>query len=375
MKNKSSEEERFYENRNIFFRHLSKHAHEVNSHAKNLVSEALSRERNYIKGFRLIVRKSVKFMEREIINLFMRHFKNQGDLPLGDDAGALKFGDEWLVATNDMLVKSTDVPEIMTPEQVGFKVFTMNISDLAAMGAKSIGFLFSLGVPNKFDMNYLEGIARGLAKASKFYETPIISADTNEACDLIIDGIALGKTKRILTRSGANAGDLVCVTGDIGRALAGLKVYFENLDVGKGTRGALYEKLLEPKARIQEGQILSKYANAAIDISDGMSKELHLIAEMSGVKILVDSEKLPIREEVFEVAELLGLDPIEIALASGEEFELIFTIPEKHLDKLNFDFTVIGRVEKGKGVYLRRNGKLEKMPALGWEHLSRLNKK
>jgi len=89
------------------------------------------------------------------------------------------------------------------------------------------------------------------------------------------------------------------------------------------------------------------------------------------VKILIDAEKLPIREEVFEVAELLGLDPIEIALASGEEFELIFTIPEEYLDQLDFDFTVIGRVEKGEGVYLRRNGKIKKMPILGWEHLSK----
>ena len=310
-------------------------------------------------------------MEREIIELFMRHLKLQGDLPLGDDAGAIKWESGWLVVTNDMLVRTTDVPDIMTPEQVGFKVFTMNISDVAAMGATPIGFLFSIGVPRDFEMGYLEGISRGIAKASEFYRTPIISADTNEACDLIIDGIALGKTKRLLTRSGAKIGDLVCVTGDVGRALAGLKVYFESLEVGERTRKALYEKLLEPKARVKEGQVLSKYANATIDISDGMSKELHLIAKMSGVKILIDSEKLPIRKEVFEVADLLGLDPIEIALASGEEFELIFTIPEEHLDKLDFDFAVIGRVEKGEGVYLRRNGKLEKMPVLGWEHLSK----
>lgn len=310
-------------------------------------------------------------MEREIIELFMRHLKLQGDLPLGDDAGAIKWESGWLVVTNDMLVRTTDVPDIMTPEQVGFKVFTMNVSDVAAMGATPIGFLFSIGVPRDFEMEYLEGISRGIAKASEFYRTPIISADTNEACDLIIDGIALGKTKRLLTRSGAKIGDLVCVTGDVGRALAGLKVYFESLEVGERTRKALYEKLLEPKARVKEGQVLSKYANATIDISDGMSKELHLIAKMSGVKILIDSEKLPIRKEVFEVADLLGLGPIEIALASGEEFELVFTIPERHLDKLDFDFTVIGRVEKGEGVYLRRNGKLEKMPVLGWEHLSK----
>ncbi|NJE25213.1 thiamine-phosphate kinase [Thermococcus sp. MV5] len=310
-------------------------------------------------------------MEREIIELFMRHLKLQGDLPLGDDAGAIKLKSGWLVVTNDMLVRTTDVPDIMAPEQVGFKIFTMNVSDVAAMGATPIGFLFSIGVPRDFEMEYLEGISRGIAKASEFYRTPIISADTNEACDLIIDGIALGKTKRLLTRSGAKIGDLVCVTGDIGRALAGLKAYFENLEVGERTRKALYEKLLEPKARVREGQILSKYANAAIDISDGMSKELHLIAEMSGVKILVDAEKLPIREEVFEVAELLELDPIEVALASGEEFELIFTISEGHLEKLDFDFTVIGMIEKGEGVYLKRDEKLERMPILGWEHLTK----
>ncbi|ALV62235.1 Thiamine-monophosphate kinase [Thermococcus sp. 2319x1] len=309
-------------------------------------------------------------MEREIIELFMKHFKNQGDLPLGDDTGALKLGDEWLIATNDMLVKSTDVPGIMTPEQVGFKVFTMNVSDVAAMGGKPIGFLFSLGVPREIDIGYLEGIAKGIAEASDFYSTPIISADTNEACDLIIDGIALGKTKRLLTRSGAKVGDLVCVTGDIGRALAGLKVYFDSLGVSPKTRKALYEKLLEPKARVREGQILSNYANAAIDISDGMSKELHLVAEMSGVRITIYAEKLPIREEVFEVAELLGVDPINLALASGEEFELIFTIPEEHLEKLDFEFSIIGEVEKGKGVYLQKDGKIREMPLLGWEHLA-----
>ncbi|MBO8173729.1 MAG: thiamine-phosphate kinase [Thermococcus sp.] len=309
-------------------------------------------------------------MEREIIGIFIKHLKFQGDLPLGDDAGALKFGGEWLVATNDMLVKTTDVPEIMTPEQVGFKVVTMNVSDLAAMGAKPIGFLFSLGIPRNFDMEYLEGIAKGIARASEFYKIPIISADTNEACDLIIDGIALGKTKRLLLRSNAKPGDLVCVTGDIGRALAGLKVYFENLEIKEGIKKILYEKLLEPKARINEGIMLSKYANATIDISDGMSKELHLIAEMSNVRIVIESKKLPIRREVFEVAEILGLDPIEIALASGEEFELIFTIPEDYLTKIDFDFTVIGKVEKGEGVYLKREDNLEKMPILGWEHLT-----
>ncbi|WP_461862675.1 thiamine-phosphate kinase [Thermococcus sp.] len=309
-------------------------------------------------------------MEHEIIEVFMKHLRLQGELPLGDDAGALKIGDEWLVATNDMLVAETDVPSIMTPEQVGFKAVTMNLSDVAAMGAEPLAFLFSLGVPKSIGMDYLEGIAAGIGRASEFYGVPVISADTNEACDLIIDGIALGKSLRLLRRSGAKPGELVAVTGDIGRALAGLKVYFDDLEVDEKTRRALYEKLLEPKARVNEGIALGKYASSAIDISDGLSKEVHLLAEMSGVRITIHSDRLPIRKEVYEVAELLGLDPVKLALASGEEFELLFTIPESKAESLDFEFSVIGSVDAGEGVYLLRNGKLEVMPVMGWEHLT-----
>lgn len=310
-------------------------------------------------------------MEREIIELFMKHLRKQGDLPLGDDAGALRLGDEWLVATNDMLVKNTDVPNIMTPEQVGFKAVTMNVSDVAAMGARPIGFLFSLGVPMGIDWGYIEGVARGIGEALEFYGVPVLSADTNEADDLIIDGIALGTTKRLLRRSGAKPGDLVCVTGDIGRALSGLMIYLNDLDIDRKTREILYEKLLEPKARVKEGIELSKYANSAIDISDGLSKGLHLLAEMSGVRIEIDGENLPIRKEVHEVASIINANPIEIALASGEEFELLFTIPPQNLEELSSDFTVIGTVHKGAGVFITTSGKRLKMPLLGWEHFRR----
>ncbi len=308
-------------------------------------------------------------MEREIIEMFLKHLTLQGELPLGDDAGALRIGEEWLVATNDMLVRKTDVPEIMTPEQTGFKAVTMNVSDIAAMGAEPIAFLFSIGIPSDSDMEYLEGIARGIGRGSEFYGIPVISADTNEACDLIIDGIALGKTAHLLRRDGAKPGDLVCVTGDIGRALAGLKVYSEGIEVDGKTRKALYEKLLEPRARVREGLMLGPHASSAIDISDGLSKEIHLLAEMSGVRMIIDSERLPVRDEVFEVAGMLGMDPLAIALASGEEFELLFTIPQSELRSIDFEFSVIGEVKEGSGVYILRNGVPEEMPVLGWEHL------
>lgn len=307
--------------------------------------------------------------ESEIIDLFLRHLKRQGDLPLGDDAGALRFGDKWLVATNDMLVRKTDVPDVMTPEQAGFKAVTMNVSDVAAMGAEPVGFLFSLGVPTGLDAEYLEGIARGIGEALNFYGIPVLSADTNEADDLIIDGIALGVTERLLTRSGARPGDLVCVTGDLGRALAGLLVWKHDIEVSEKTKKALYDKFLEPRARVREGVSLSKVASSAIDISDGLAKELHLIAKMSGVGIEIRPESIPIRDEVAEVAEILGLSPLEIALASGEEFELVFTVSPELVDAMDFKFSVIGQVMEGNGVYLASDEERRPLPRLGWEHL------
>lgn len=110
-------------------------------------------------------------------------------------------------------------------------------------------------------------------------------------------------------------------------------------------------------------------ASSAIDVSDGLAKELHLLAKMSGVGVEVYPDKLPVGEGVKKVAGLLGLDPIELVLASGEEFELVFTIKPELAKELGIEFSVIGRVVEGNGVYAIVDGKKRKIPPLGWEHL------
>ncbi len=306
-------------------------------------------------------------MESEIIELFKNRIKRR--INIGDDAGYFysdKTG-EWVVIANDMLISSTDIPDILGAEDVGFKIVTMNVSDVVAMGAKPTHFSFSIGFPKYTDLDYLERIANGIDEALKEYDMFLIAADTNEALELIIDGIAIGFSKRLLLRDNAKVGDLVCITGDVGRVLAALILY---------KRGEiesypeLLKKLCKPFARVYEGITLSKFANSAIDVSDGISKELNAIARASNVRIVIDAKKIPIENVVFEVSEYLKLDPIDIALSSGEEFELLFTIPAKLIHKLNFDFNVIGRVERGDGVYLERNGEMSIISETGWEHFS-----
>ncbi|AEC51349.1 thiamine monophosphate kinase [Pyrococcus sp. NA2] len=297
--------------------------------------------------------------ESEIIEMFLNEFENH---KLGDDAGFRKLNDSWLLITTDMLVWKTDVPDFMTPEEVGKKVVTMNVSDIAAMGGKPLSFFFSLAVPRDIKKNILKGIAKGISKGAKEYDIEIVSGDTNEASEIIIDGGALGIARRLLLRRNAKPGDVVCVTGELGRPLLALLLWLRGIDIPK----EILEKAKNPKARVEEGLELSEVANSAIDISDGLSKELWEIARASEVKIVIEEEKIPVNEKVAEMSS----DPTKIALASGEEFELVFTLPKERTKELSFDFTIIGRVERGRGVFIKRRDKVEKLPILGWEHMT-----
>ncbi|WP_048146545.1 thiamine-phosphate kinase [Pyrococcus abyssi] len=297
--------------------------------------------------------------EGEIISLFMKHFERHS---LGDDAGFIKLNNSWLLVTSDMLVWKTDVPDFMTPEDAGRKVVTMNVSDIAAMGGRPMAFFFSLAVPGDVSEDILRGIARGINEGSKVYKLKIVSGDTNEADDIIIDGGSLGIGKRLLLRSNAKPGDLVCVTGDLGRPLTALLLWMR----GEKIPREIEEKARNPRARVEEGVKLSSLANSAIDISDGLSKELWEIANASNVRIIIEEERLPISDSVKEIVS----DPVKVALASGEEFELLFTIPREKVEELDIDFKIIGRVEGGNGVYIKRGRKIEELEVLGWEHLA-----
>ncbi len=265
-----------------------------------------------------------------------------------EDAAYIK-NDEYLCFATDGLIFSTDVPKEMDLKTAGRKSVLMNLSDLAAMGCKPLLFLCSLNLPRNF--SDVKEVIDGVHSACKEYSIKYAGGDVNEG-ELSIAGFAVGKSKRILKRNAAKEDDLVCITGDLGRVYC----YFKEakIDIFK-------EKVFNPLPRIKEGQILSEYANACIDISDGASKELNLISELSNVRIEI--ETLPVHPSVLKISKEKAFD---YALNSGEEFELIFTIPKRYkniVEKVNA--TVVGRVKSGEGVFCRGR----KIERGGWEHL------
>ena len=279
--------------------------------------------------------------ETDIIN-YIKKFN------IEDEDAAYIRNNEYFCFTTDGLVFSTDVPEEMDPETAGRKSVIMNLSDLAAMGSRPLLFLCSLNIPRTF--LDVKKIIDGIYHECEKYNIKYAGGDINEG-ELSITGFAVGKTKRILKRNAAKENDLVCITGDLGRVYC----YFKGMKID-----IFKEKVFYPIPRIKEGEILSNYANACIDISDGASKELNLISELSNVKI--ELETLPIHPSVLKIAKERAFD---YALNSGEEFELIFTISKKYssiIEKVNA--TVVGRVRSGEGVFYK--GK--KIERGGWEH-------
>jgi len=323
--------------------------------------------------------------ERKIIEIIQSHLDllPKMPIPFGDDVSAYHIGNTNLaVLKTDMLVDKTDVPPKMNLWQASRKAIIMNISDFAAKGVKPLAILVSLGLPRTLKEKDIEQIGRGLNAGAREYGAYIIGGDTNEASDLVISLSLFGMAKKdeLTLRSGAKPGNLVAVTGSFGKTAAGLKILLDSLEVASKIRKILVESVLMPHARLKEGLTLSKTkaVTAAIDSSDGLAWSLHEIANASKVGFLIN--KLPIAEEVEEFAEINGLDPLELTLYGGEEYELVLTIKpnlwrkaEKAVEKVGGKLLSIGKVTAERQVLIEINGKRRVIEPRGWEHFKRGN--
>jgi len=317
--------------------------------------------------------------ERAIIDQIVRklHKMPRMPIPFGDDISGVDIGAGRLAVLKcDMLVRRTDIPKGMTLRQAARKAVVMNVSDLASKGVQPRAVMVSLGLPRSTTTRDIEEIAEGLDEGAREYGAYVIGGDTNECDDLVVSCSLFGTAKRgmIACRSGAKVGDLVAVTGEFGNTLAGLKALSSEIEIPPSVKQKLLASLYLPKARLREGIALARtrVVTASTDSSDGLAWSLHEIARASSVGIQL--EDLPISKAALEYARMTDVDPIDLALYGGEEFELVVCLRKNAAKRaLNAvkSLRIIGRVTTEKGsVTLLREGKRTTVKPVGWEHLA-----
>ena len=239
--------------------------------------------------------------EKELINYILS--KSKDIIP--DDTAITKFRDTNLISTCDMLIESKHFPRAMSYFQMGFKAVTVNVSDLAAMGAGPIGFLLSIALPKDLEVNNFKEIIDGVIDACDYYKIPLIGGDTNEASEIIISGTALGLCDKPLMKNTSNAGDLICLTGDIGLAALGFNLKEDNIYT---------KKALKPIARLSEGKVIKDSgATSATDVTDGLASELYEMKPDS-LGFMIYEDKLNISQEYKDISSELGLNYLDLLL-------------------------------------------------------------
>lgn len=311
-------------------------------------------------------------------------------LGIGDDGAVISIpkGEELVVST-DMLAEGIHFDLAFTPlHLLGYKAVAVNLSDIAAMNAIPRQIVIAIALSNRFSVEAIDALYEGIRQACKEYNVDLIGGDTTTSrAGLIISITALGsqKPEKIVKRSGAKVGDLICVSGDLGAAYMGLqilsrekKVFEVDPDMQpelKEDHAYLIQRQLKAEARtdiVYELEEKGIVPNAMIDISDGLASELLHIAKQSKVGIQIFEDKLPIENLTRLAASDFGLSPVTCAMNGGEDYELLFTVPQSDFEvvKKMEDVSIIGVIREessGKNLIMRSDQILP-ITAQGWTH-------
>jgi thiamine-monophosphate kinase len=309
---------------------------------------------------------------------------------VGDDAALIENGDLLTVVSTDLLIEGIHFDLMYTPlKHLGYKSVVVNLSDIYAMNARPKQITVSLGLSNRFSVEALEEFYMGVNRACEVYGVDLVGGDTSSSNKgFIISVTAIGQVEKdkYVTRSGAKEGDLICVTGELGGAFIGLQLMEREKQVFLSGQDPHFKadfedqkyavgRQLLPEARKDIIEFFEKAGvrpTAMMDISDGLASELFHIATKSGVGAFIEEEEVPMHMEVQQMAIKFNMDPITAALSGGEDYEMLFTIDPKDVDKVRFqgEISVIGQiVDQKEGVKLHTSGgKIHDIQAQGWKH-------
>jgi len=302
--------------------------------------------------------------ERQLIEDFKSFIRPEGRVGPGDDAAVIE---KDIVITTDIVTFDRHFPVGMTYEQFGWYAAAVNFSDLAAMGARPIGFAAALALPPTLDSQNAYDIMSGIDQCAEFCGTGIIGGDTKNGPG-IVAGTAIGTmdSRAPMLRSGARPGDVVAVTGPLGGPASGFAAIENDIDCPEAK-----ESLFMPIPRVSEGIELasSGIVSSCIDLSDGLGTALNTICKASGVGIDVEFSFLQHEKYVDEISQKTGIPLEKLLIGWGGEYELMFTADPDRLKKLydsEIEFSIIGMVNDSGQADLIREGKRSRIDYGGY---------
>ena len=298
-------------------------------------------------------------------------------LGVGDDAALFrpKRGHEVILTCDWFLEGTHFLREKHPPDAVGWKCLARALSDVAAMGGVQRFFLLSLAMPESHTGRWLDAFLGGLRRASRKFDCTLVGGDTTRRREILINVTIVGEIRksRAVLRSGARAGDIIYVTGRLGEAELGLRILRSSRSPVRPSNPFL-KKHLYPDPRLALGQWLAEkgLATSMMDLSDGLSSDLPRLCAASGVGARLESARLPVMQFPGAVRQQ-GVDPLQLALHGGDDYELLFTVPWKMAKDLprslrGVALTPIGRITERPGVkMLEGNGHERELLAGGWD--------
>ena len=307
---------------------------------------------------------------------------------VGDDAALLDYADKQIVVSSDLLTEGVHFNLMYVPlKHLGYKAVIVNLSDVCAMNAVPKQIVVNIALSGKFSVEAVEELYSGIHLACEKYGVDLVGGDTTSSLTgLTISITVLGEVEKenAVMRSGALPTDLLCVTGDLGGAYMGLQLLERENEVFKVNNKMqpqltgfdyILERQLKPEARIDIVAAFKKLGikpTSMIDISDGLSSEIHHLCKNSGLGCCVYEDKIPLDFQTKKMAEEMNINPLVAALNGGEDYELLFTLPLSDYDKIKNDpdFTIIGHMNDAlEGVNLITGaGSAIPLVAQGWEH-------